>query len=114
MTQVLITAAAFVTAIAAIVGSLGILVKSPYFGGVMAGVWRRNVSDPIGHWNHHIVRDVVDERIEHLMHNRNNGSSLLDLAEAVETVNGKVERLLNHDAERDVKGMRYGNGEDNE
>jgi len=77
--------------------------------------WRKNISGPIGEWNRGIVGAVVDSRIEHLMHHRNDGSSLLDLADAVKKnqegislLDRKMSRSLMHDLERDQPGFRYG------
>jgi hypothetical protein len=97
-----------IVGLAAIVGAIGILARSEYAGRPVRWLWRRNVSEPIGEWNRRIVREIVDDRVEHLMHHRNNGSSLLDLSEKLDRVDRQVQQLLGHDAERDVVGKRYG------
>jgi hypothetical protein len=108
MTEILASAAAFVMALAALLVALGIIAKYTILGRPFRWVWRRNVTAPISGWVRHTVGDVVDERIDYLMHNRNGGSSLLDLAESLKAVEGHVELLLSHDAERDTAGRRYG------
>jgi hypothetical protein len=111
MIEVALSAGALLAAIAAVAlaaGAIGVIAQSRYLGAPIRWLWRTNVSGPISRWNRQIVSDVVDDRIEHLMHHRNGGSSLLDLAESVQTVRAHVEMLLDHDAERDTKGHRYG------
>lgn len=111
MIEVLLNASALLAAIGAIAlvaGTLGVIAQSKYVGAPIRWLWQRNVSGPIGEWNRRLIGDVVDERVDYLMHHRNNGSSLLDLAEAVKAVQRNVTRLLRHDDERDVQGLRYG------
>jgi hypothetical protein len=108
MMTVLVSVATATLAAAGIAGAIAVLAKSKYFGKPIKWLWRTNVSGPIGKWHGSIVGHVVDERIEHLMHHRNGGSSLLDLAEAVKVVKKDVSLLLRHDAERDTEGHRYG------
>lgn len=83
-------------------------------------LWRTNVATPLTKWHEgtttkvvdervkDIVAEVIDERIDHLMHHRNSGSSLFDLSEKLDTVVGHVNQLLEHDEDRDVAGKRYG------
>ena len=101
-----------VAAIALTVGAFGVIAQSRYFGAPIRWLWRTNISGPIAQWNHQIVSDVVDTRIDHLMHNANNGSSLLDLRESLDSVKRNVDTLLAHDKERDAPGRRYGAPED--
>jgi hypothetical protein len=105
--QFFVAAGGFLVALGAVSAAVGLLAKSAFLGRPLRWLWRTNVSTPIGEWHRTGVRDVVDERIEHLMHNRNGGSSLLDLAEAVEAVKAQVNQVLKHDAERDKPGLRY-------
>lgn len=106
--QVFTTVAGLVVTLGAASAAVGLLAKSPFLGRPLRWLWRRNVSEPVGNWHHGITGGVVDERIEHLMTHRNGGSSLKDLADSLKVVQGSVERLLAHDAERDVAGARYG------
>ena len=113
--------AATVAAIGGLTASIGIIAKSDLLGRPIRWLWKQNVTQPVGDWGEGVVRRVVDERIEHLMHNPNNGSSLLDLArsvnsngmamvelaESVEGVKSQVSVLLDHNAARDVAGKRY-------
>jgi hypothetical protein len=110
-----ITAAGgFLVALGAVSAAVAIIAKSTFLGRPLRWLWGTNVSAPVGHWFRTNVGEVVDERIEHLMHNRNGGSSLLDLAESVDAVKEHVTLLLAHDAERDTAGRRYGPTTDNE
>jgi len=97
-----------VGAIALAVGAVGVIAQSKYLGAPIRWLWRTNISGPIARWNHQIVSDVVDVRIDYLMHHRNNGSSLLDLKESLAGVKVSVDVLLAHDAARDAPGRRYG------
>lgn len=108
MKEFIIAAAGFIVALGAVSAALGIIAKSAILGKPLRWLWRTNVSHPISAWHRSITGEVVDERIEHLMHHRNGGSSLLDLAESVDAVKGTVSQLLAHDAERDMAGKRYG------
>ena len=113
--------AATIAAIGGLTASIGIIAKSDLLGRPIRWLWKQNVAQPVGDWGEGVVRRVVDERIEHLMHNPNNGSSLLDLArsvnsngmamvelaESVEGVKSQVAVLLDHNAARDVAGKRY-------
>jgi hypothetical protein len=99
-------AAAIVT-LGALSAAVGTLVKSP-LGRPVRWLWRRNISEPIGGWAQDNVRTVVDERIDHLMHHNNSGSSLKDLADSQENLTKQVAMLLDHDRTRDVDGKRYG------
>ena len=113
--------AATIAAIGGLTASIGIIAKSDLLGRPIRWLWKQNVAQPVGDWGEGVVRRVVDERIEHLMHNPNNGSSLLDLArsvnsngmamvelaESVEGVKSQVSVLLDHNAARDVAGKRY-------
>ena len=96
-----------VGAIALAVGAVGVIAQSRYLGAPIRWLWRTNISGPIARWNHQIVSDVVDVRIDYLMHHRNNGSSLLDLKESLDCVKVSVDVLLAHDRERDTAGLRY-------
>lgn len=121
LVDVLVAATSFVIGLAAVAAAVGVLARSPVFGRPIKWLWRRNVSVPLADWNRQIIRGVVDERIEYLMHNNNDGSSLLDLSEKLDTVeqrsrsnseairrvDTKVSRLLAHDAQRDTPGKRY-------
>ena len=95
-------------AIALTVGAVGVIAQSRYFGAPIRWLWRTNISGPIARWNHQIVSDVVDVRVDYLMHHRNNGSSLLDLKESLDCVKVSVNEILAHDAARDAPGRRYG------
>lgn len=108
MKEFIIAAAGFVIALGAVSAALGVLARSSIFGKPLRWLWRTNVSHPISAWHRNITGEVVDQRIEHLMHHRNGGSSLLDLAESVDAVKSTVSQLLEHDAERDTAGKRYG------
>ena len=99
-------------AIALTVGAVGVIAQSRYLGAPVRWLWRTNISGPISRWNHEIVSEVVDVRIDYLMHHRNNGSSLLDLKESLDCVKVSVDTLLAHDAARDAPGRRYGPPED--
>lgn len=106
--QFIAAAAGLLVGSAAVITAVGLIAKSQYIGRPIRWLWRRNVAEPFGGWVRHTVGDVVDERIDYLMHNRNGGSSLLDLAESVSVVKEHVALLLSHDAERDTAGHRYG------
>jgi hypothetical protein len=115
MMELLAAAVGALVATAAVVTAVGIIAKSEYLGRPIRWLWRRNVSDPAGGWFRHLVAEVVDDRIDHLMHHNNSGSSLLDLAESVaeakqqiQATKADVALLLEHDAERDMAGRRYG------
>lgn len=108
MKEFIIAAAGFIVALGAVSAAIGIIAKSPILGKPLRWLWRTNVSHPISAWHRDITGEVVDQRIEHLMHHRNGGSSLLDLAESVKDVKQTVGQLLEHDAERDMAGKRYG------
>ena len=108
------TVGVFLVTLAATAGALGVIARSAVIGRPLRWLWRTNVSDPLGHWFKAGVAEVVDERIDYLMHNRNSGSSLLDLAESLDVVKGNVAMLLTHDAERDTAGKRYGGDGDKE
>jgi hypothetical protein len=108
MKEFFIAAAGFIVALGAVSAALGIIAKSPLLGKPLRWLWQTNVSHPISAWHRTITGEVVDQRIEHLMHHRNGGSSLLDLAESVKDVKHTVGQLLEHDAERDTAGKRYG------
>jgi hypothetical protein len=113
--------ASTILTVAAAVAAVGVLAKYRV-GKPLRWLWRTNISGPIGHWHETGVGRVVDQRIEHLMHNRNDGSSLLDLAESITRahvelaivntrigeVGASVDQLLSHDAIRDQPGKRYG------
>ena len=107
MIQFLLAAAGLLAAITALCTMMLAIVKSP-LGKPIKWLWNRNVAIPARGWFQSAVGEVVDERIDYLMHHRNSGSSLLDLAESVERVNSAVGMLLRHDAERDTAGKRYG------
>jgi hypothetical protein len=107
--------AGFLLTVAALVGAVGVIAKSEYAGRPLRWLWRRNVGDPATAWFKRSVSEVVGEHIEYLMHHRNNGSSLLDLKESLlearsEMVGARkdINLLLEHDAERDRAGHRYG------
>ena len=114
--------AATIAAIGGLTASIGVIAKSNSLGRPVRWLWKQNVTQPVGDWGESVVRRVVDDRIEHLMHHPNNGSSLLDLsravgsngmamvelAESVEGVKSQVSVLLDHNAARDVAGKRYG------
>lgn len=109
---------AALAATAAIVVAVGVIARSSLIGKPLRWLWSKNVSEPVGDWHEAIVRKVVDTRIDHLMHNRNGGSSLLDLSEsviraqtAIERIERKVSMSLQHDYERDQPGLRYGKDE---
>jgi hypothetical protein len=106
--DLIIAAGGFVIALGMVAGAVGVIAKSQYLGRPVRWLWRTNVARPFDGWVRHTVGEVVDQRIDYLMHNRNGGSSLLDLAEKLEGVEGNVALLLAHDAERDTKGHRYG------
>lgn len=97
-----------VVGLAAFVLAVGAIARSDVAGRPVRWLWRRNVSEPLGEWNRGIIREVVDDRIEYLMHHRNAGSSLLDLSEKLERIDEQVQQLLDHDEDRDVAGKRYG------
>ena len=113
--------AATIAAIGGLTASIGVIAKSDVLGRPIRWLWKQNVAEPVGDWGEGVVRRVVDDRIEHLMHHPNNGSSLLDLsrsvssngaamvelAESVEGVKSQVTVLLAHNAQRDVAGKRY-------
>ena len=121
MTDFLLRVTATVVAIGGLTASIGIIAKSNALGRPLRWLWRKNVAEPVGNWHESGVRRVVDDRIEHLMHHPNAGSSLLDLsrsvssngaalidlAESVDGVEAQVSVLLRHDAERDIEGKRY-------
>lgn len=107
MLDFLLAAMAFIVALGGVLTAIGLLAKSPYLGRPLRWLWHQNVSEPVGEWHEKIVTGVIDSRVEYLMHHRNDGSSLLDLAEAVEGVKAHVDLLVAHDAERDRAGMRY-------
>lgn len=106
--QVLASVGGFIVALGAISAALAVVVKSPFFGRPLRWLWSVNVAHPVGDWNAKIVGKVVDDRVEHLMTHNNGGSSLKDLSDAVEVIQIQVHTLLEHDAERDTEGMRYG------
>lgn len=97
--QVLLTAAGFLVSFGGLAAAIGIMVKSPYVGRPLRWLWRTNVAHPVGEWNRGIVREVVDDRIDHLMHHRNGGSSLLDLADSVKVVKRRLDRIERHQNE---------------
>ena len=111
--QIFTNVVSIVAAIAALSVSIWVFLKTP-LGWALRWVWTKSVADPIAKWNTRTIGEVVHEKIEHLMHHRNNGSSLLDLAEAVAEVKEHVSTLLRHDQERDVTGRRYGGAPKNE
>jgi len=111
MMEIVLSASALVGAIGAIaltVGAIGVIAQSKHLGAPIRWLWRTNISGPISRWNHQIVSEVVDVRIDYLLHHRNNGSSLLDLKESLDGVKRNVDTLLAHDAARDAPGRRYG------
>lgn len=107
MPDFFLAAGAFTVGFGAVLAALGVIAKSSILGRPLRWLWRRNVSDPVGSWHAEIVTGVIDGRVEYLMHHRNGGSSLLDLAESVNEVKSAVGLLVKHDAERDRVGMRY-------
>ena len=107
MTDFLLRVTATVVAISGLTAAIGIIAKSSALGRPLRWLWKQNVAQPVGDWGEDVVRRVVDDRIEHLMHHPNAGSSLLDLSRSVGTVKAQVSVLLQHDAERDIEGKRY-------
>ena len=124
VTDFLLRVTATIVAIGGLIASIGVIAKSNSLGRPIRWLWKQNVAQPVGDWGENVVRRVVDDRIEHLMHNPNNGSSLLDLsrsvgsngaaivelAKSVEGVESQVSVLLAHNAARDVAGKRYQSG----
>ena len=89
--DVVIATAGFIVGLGAVSAAAAIIVKSPFLGRPLRWLWRTNIAHPVGEWNRHIVGDVVDNRVEWLMHHRNGGSSLLDLADSVGRIEGRLE-----------------------
>ena len=114
MASILTAVVGSVVTLAALSAAVGVIAKAPFIGRPLRWLWTTNVSHPVGAWHREITESVIDDRIEHLMHHRNGGSSLLDLAEAVDVVKADVSVLLEHDRVRDVPGARYGTDTDNE
>lgn len=79
-----------IVTLAALAAAFGQLAKSKYVGRPLRWLWRRNISNPIGGWMKFNVQVVVDDRIDHLMHNNNHGSSLKDLADGQEAIKAQV------------------------
>ena len=114
MASILTAVVGSIATLAALSAAVGVIAKTPLIGRPLRWLWTTNVSHPISAWHRNITGEVVDERIEHLMHHRNGGSSLLDLAESVNVVKADVAVLLEHDHDRDVPGARYGNDNEGE
>lgn len=95
---------------------------STWLGRLWRRLWTANVTDPLTRWQ----RSVVQDRIEWLMTHENGGSSLKDLSNTLrrlelrfdehltESTTDRAELhrqlglLLDHDADRDQPGKRYG------
>lgn len=93
-----------------------------WLGEKLVGLWHRNVTAPVTAWQRHVIQD----RIEWLMSHENGGSSLKDLANTLRRLDDRfkehvdassadraelhrrIDELLDHDAERDRPGLRYG------
>lgn len=106
--QIATNVVSIIVAVAAFSVSIWLFLKTP-LGWALRWVWRKAVSEPVAAWNRTMIGEVVQHKIEHLMHHRNGGSSLLDLADSVERVSVQVrdlnDRLTDlpcHTSERDV------------
>lgn len=121
----------FITSIGVIVGLFSVLamaalaataLRRTIIGRVVVWLWARLVSTPVTNW----LDRVVSDRIEVLVKRPNGGSSLHDLSTSLADLkeqfahfattsssdradlHRQLEQLLDHDAERDVAGKRYG------
>jgi hypothetical protein len=133
--QLFYSAVAFVIAVAGLFAALGVIARSR-FGGALRWVIHRIVVDPIGERIHASVSQSIATELEarfgpimtslaSVEHEvkMNNGSSMRDEVTSIRTtlmnyigkttvevaeLHGMVRTLLEHDAERDVAGRRYG------
>lgn len=95
VSRALIDVAMWLAAVAGIIGSLGVIAKSP-FGPPVRWVWRKLVAEPVANWFRTLVHSevvpvvtvAVEEQFKKLAQ-PNGGSSLRDLANALSRIEGR-------------------------
>ena len=81
----LVTSAAIIASVAAIVTALGVIAKSP-FGRPLKWIWRRLVADPLAGWLEREARRVVADVVHEKLMTPNGGASLADVAREIHNI----------------------------